>query len=221
MLVVFKNWGVLVLWLIAALLPTLLIFYAHSVAKKWKILSVIWWAFIFTLWRVSFAWAWPYGFWFFKILLYILLFFWLIAVFVAISTILWWYIKHLIFKSESSTITHAFLDFWLWLVIGLLLIYILLLLNIFYPIITWALFVWWILFVYKSKEYRKRYESIISEFFSHWKILLSEGTSLRKTLWVILLFIVILLWFRYLYNWYVLSFMPYPTAWDANHAYMF
>ncbi|MBP6256623.1 hypothetical protein KA405_02640 [Patescibacteria group bacterium] len=25
----------------------------------------------------------------------------------------------------------------------------------------------------------------------------------------------------YFYNGVVLSFIPYPTAWDANHAYMF
>ncbi len=35
------------------------------------------------------------------------------------------------------------------------------------------------------------------------------------------MFVLLLLSFWYIFNGFTLAFIPYPTAWDANHAYMF
>lgn len=35
------------------------------------------------------------------------------------------------------------------------------------------------------------------------------------------IFLLIVLFFWYVYNGFILAYIPYPTAWDANHAYMF
>ncbi|MDP2669963.1 MAG: hypothetical protein Q8O99_03025 [bacterium] len=42
-----------------------------------------------------------------------------------------------------------------------------------------------------------------------------------KGLYTLLLLLLLVVSCRYIYNGFVLAFIPYPTAWDANHAYMF
>lgn len=88
-----------------------------------------------------------------------------------------------------------------------------------------ALFSWW------QAQVRARFIAIIAVwFFALW---MYETPSLSRDGWGIIqiftlkwfadvaLFVLLLLFVWYLYNWFVLAYIPYPTARDANHAYMF
>lgn len=78
---------------------------------------------------------------------------------------------------------------------------------------TWIMaIIWWVRFL------RSVYTIIINEEL-HRKI--TDNLFSLQWLADVALFLVLLLVVWYFYNGVVLSFIPYPTAWDANHAYMF
>ncbi len=122
-------------------------------------------------------------------------------------------IYHYIFKKEISDWTDILLALWLGLGLFLLINYILIIIQLFYPIIARLQFValW-----YSIRHYRDWFSSskkIIDDILKQFQWLDIQ----RKTIYSILLSITVI----YIMFWFNLSFIPYSTARDANHAYMY
>lgn len=109
------------------------------------------------------------------------------------------------------------LSFGLGLGAMMLVVHFLVIANIFYPILTWGLFVLGGRAIWKQKDKGLMpYKNLIQDTLS-W--LHMRNIRDNKRLWIG----VVLLWLSILYFYYgfQLSFIPYSTAWDANHAYMY
>jgi len=122
-------------------------------------------------------------------------------------------IYHYFLKRDLSDWTDILLALWFGLGAFLLLNYLLLILQLFNPIITRLQFValW-----YSIRYYRDWFTSskkIIHDVFKSFSWLDTH----RKTIYAILLAATII----YVMLSFNLSFIPYSTAWDANHAYMY
>lgn len=104
----------------------------------------------------------------------------------------------------------------MWLGVFLLIIYIFSMVHLIRGVIMWILFLGLGYMVWRMKDDMLPYKTIISDITDEFK-----GDKLkanrRKRLGIILLAISII---YYLYG-FQLAFIPYSTAWDANHAYMY
>jgi hypothetical protein len=108
------------------------------------------------------------------------------------------------------------INFGIGLGILLLLGYVLAFVGLFYPAITWILFLGLAGMIYLMRNKLKEYVPLVASMFEGFNLY-----NLRKNRWkwigIILLGVSII---YYLYG-FQLSFIPYSTAWDANHAYMY
>jgi len=88
---------------------------------------------------------------------------------------------------------------------------------IYFPLFSWVFFVGlWVCIRYQKKQlmvYAQRIKQSCLDLFSA-NYVLSNG-------WYIFGAILLLLSIMYYYFWFSLSFVPYSTAWDANHLYMY
>ena len=154
--------------------------------------------------------------WFIILLINTLIVFALGAYFVVGTLSLGNRISNKTIKFKETRRQEMLLSFGIGLWIMLLLVYTLASLSILYPILTRIIFVWRWFMIYKEKKGLIHYKNIISEAIQEFK-----SYELRnnrwKWIWLILLVISII----YYYYWFELSFIPYSTAWDANHAYMY
>jgi hypothetical protein len=123
------------------------------------------------------------------------------------------WIRSAVIKMKTQTIFDVLLNIGLWIATFLLITYLLLLANAFHPLVNWLLAVWAWFLVWKRKEYLMQMWTIILD------TLNLAITATKQTKRIILFLLVITC--MYYFFWFSLSFIPYPTAWDANHAYMF
>ncbi|NOZ44539.1 MAG: hypothetical protein GXP45_05385 [bacterium] len=88
--------------------------------------------------------------------------------------------------------------------------------DLFFPLLTWILFLALGWFIYQERKAMKEYGVLISKMLSQFK-----KSNLKQNGWK--WFSLILIAFSLIYYFYgfQLSFIPYSTAWDANHAYMY
>lgn len=116
-----------------------------------------------------------------------------------------------ILKSSSDSIFGVLLSMGLGLVAFIVTVHILVLLNLLYPLITWAMF-------FGAGYMLRRHQDTGARL---WKVLDTGIKPLSGSImsWVVLFLLMVSFW--YLYNGFMLAFIPYSTAWDANHAYMF
>lgn len=165
--------------------------FVHTTVKWW----LVWWAgsFIFLFNMLV-------------LLSLVIVFFWGIY-------ILWNKIYTSFIKSEISNWSDILLSLWIWLWVFLLFNYILVLIQLFYPLIAWIqlIILWW-----SIRYYRK-------DFLSTKEILQWVTSSFnnldiqRKSIYSILIVVTLM----YMMFWFNLSYIPYSTARDANHAYMY
>ena len=108
------------------------------------------------------------------------------------------------------------INFWLWLGIFLLIIYVFSMVHLLQWAIMWIMFLGLGYMVWAMKKDMLPYTSIITSIADEFK-----GSKLkanwRKRIGIVLLAISII---YYIYG-FQLSYIPYSTAWDANHAYMY
>jgi len=121
-------------------------------------------------------------------------------------------IKKHIFSLETTSITDVLLSLWIGLSFFLLLNYLLINLNLFYPIVSWIQVLAMIMVMGRKHEAVTNLRTIVENSFS------TKELTLGHKLWLLLLFCITCL---YIYLWFYLSDIAYSTAWDANHAYMF
>ncbi len=129
---------------------------------------------------------------------------------------LWNYIKERFLKLKTENIFELFLSFWIGL--SVLLIFVFILMS-FWIIFSWLI---WLIFIALLLLYLPQRDSISNSR----KILLDILDSIwyknNKNKWTYIFSLVLILFsIAYFYFWFILAYIPYPTAWDANHAYMF
>lgn len=140
--------------------------------------------------------------------------FWM-TIFIALAIVsLWsWAYKKIygdVVLSRRGILLTFGLGFWIFVVAN----YFLILANIYYPIVNWIQ-VWLLCYlIWISKKQLQE----IGLFFSKNIAELHVGKKYSTFQWIIaLLFLVSI---AYYFIGFKLSYIPYPTAWDANHAYM-
>jgi len=208
------NWSLLFFALLASLLPALYILFKSNKTWKWIILSFLLGFALFSLiiWIYD---GWFINLWYFIYLLNFLILFVFFVTIVIWTTGIWDIILHKIKFNES--IYDFSIKTWLWISVLSIIIYylnILWFISIIPAYIILALLIW-IIFLRKN--------SLKNIFFSLLKSLKEFNQNIKNTnpyLIYIFLFIFTLIFF-YIYIWFTYSFIPYPSAWDANHAYMF
>ena len=84
---------------------------------------------------------------------------------------------------------------------------------LFHPIVSWIMLLWLWFLVRYEKTSMKEYSTII------WNSINSLNTNKHR--WKYLLIALVVFSLVYYFYWFQLSFIPYSTAWDANHAYMY
>lgn len=212
----FSNISLVIGSIIFAMIPVWYVVYKKKFSLKFFIMFV-WLALaLFGISHVSkfggFVWS---GFLIYLVNISIL--FWLAIYFILWLQSLWGLISRLVFKFKEFWLNQVLLNFGLWLVIFLLFNYILIGFWLFFPVVSWIIFlcfgflIWW-----ESKRSLKKSSGIISNIFSKLQI--------RNLKWKrYMRFFIILLCLSLAYYFYGLnlSFIPYPTAWDANHEYMY
>lgn len=119
-------------------------------------------------------------------------------------------------KFKETRRQEMLINFWIWLGIFLLIIYVFSMVHLLRGIIIWIIFLWLGYMIWYMKNDMLPYNHIITdiahEFTAH-----KLKIHWRKRIGIVLLAISII---YYLYG-FQLSFIPYSTAWDANHAYMY
>lgn len=121
-------------------------------------------------------------------------------------------IKERLLGLTTTTIFGVVLNLGLGLCAFILLNHVLIMLNVFYPIVSWLMFAGAGYLIRRYQDTLKKYRHIIRQ------------TCLplqRSTVLMVGMGILLVLAFVYFYNGFSLALIPYSTAWDANHAYMF
>ena len=210
-----SNINLVISSFVISLIITFVLFYKKNI--KYFILSlffglIIWWW--IWIWSKS-PWLLWSGFliWIFNVFVIFLI---VILFIISISTI-WRWIKIKLFWIKENNLFGVITWFGLWLVLFLIINYLLILFNFYYSIVNWIIFLGMIFvsffFLFDLfKDTIKIVNNSLNDFFSqltnNYLILLVAG------------FLVIISLMYFLFG-FVMSYIPYPTAWDANHAYMF
>lgn len=207
-------WGVV--W---AMIPTLWLAFSKKIKPRWLFVSMLIWIIFYGVCLVSMRW-WLYGLW--LILLswnvFVLFGLWIIqsVVFLTLGNLC----KQYILPDNERSWQRVWVSLVLWIAIQVLIIYVFVLLNILFPIVSRWLFAGWIFLVWKNRNTLYDAWQLVPQTIRTTKELLRSQSLTNKILWWVFILIVVV-WFWYIINGFQLSFMPYTTAWDANHAYMF
>ena len=184
------------------------------------------WAWVFGLIHSNIKWD-PIWFWniitIFNTILLVSLWIYLILWFSA----LWSRMSRKLIKFNQLRWQEIFLSFWIWFCSFVIIVQILLWTGLLYWIVSWILFLWLGFMIWNERKFLKEWWEIIEnvlEYFKTW--ITSEKWNLKifkksKVIWYFVLLFPVLLSLAYLYIWIQNAFVPYSTAWDANHEYMY
>lgn len=205
------NRGVILSWLILSCLP---VWYMFSRGKN-KTLSVFMWLVFFALWIFCMLYIGiqsTFRGWWFNLFIHLLFLVVLISYFLT-SLFAWWsYIYKIIFDENPSNIFHILLSLGCWLIVFLLINQLLILTGLFHPIASRIIFtIWWVL-IWKQKSVLLDTQKTIFSLtkFDSWQ-------EIYRSIAIFLMILCVLYFFILIFQ----SYIPYSTAWDANHAYMF
>lgn len=112
------------------------------------------------------------------------------------------------------TATDVILNLWLWFGVFVLVNYLLIVANIYYWVVVWALFVINWLILYKTKKELSLNTNFLVSVFDKFRI--NNNPSISRYISIVLLTCTIM----YIFYGLWMSYIPYPTARDANHLYM-
>lgn len=211
----------LVLWAFACAAPTLYYFMKNN-NHKLPILGglIAWGLAIFWLWHTGITdnlWFGRFGIIMQLINTAILLF---LAVYFVLGTQTLWSIILEKLGISQQRWQEMLLSFGMWLGLLLFVVHYLVFFHLLYGIIVRAIFLWLGYLIYTNRNTRLVYrrqltEGILQDTKS---LIIRDGTV--QTSGYIFLFLVAACIVYYFFG-FQLSFIPYPTAWDANHAYMY
>lgn len=207
-----KNWWIVIWMIISALIPISVIFLSRSFSfKNFSIALAL--GLLVSSYAHTILKGWVIG-WVGKFLLTFntIFFIALIAVFVVSIYCIGAKVYEYILKQTIKDRYDILFALGFWLAVFVIINYILIAFNIFHPIVTWLELCLALYLVWKSSTERSQAVSIMNQsgqfFFSH-------------SNWIRPFAILLTLSIVYFYFWFNLSFIPYSTAWDANHAYMY
>lgn len=116
-------------------------------------------------------------------------------------------------KLQLSSINQHIISLWIWLWVFLLVNYVLIFAQVFYPLVVW---IEMILLGYCIRKWR--------HYFTDMEFSLSESIQKLKQAplsYQIVIAVLISITVTYILYSFNLAYIPYSTAWDANHAYMY
>ncbi len=214
----------MVFWLLWALVPVIVILRRKPVSFLYWWWSLVLWLYIFMVFLLSslsaLPWRWFLKVWFNTVVMWVILWYFLVT-----TTVLWWNIRSLWQKIQEQTVTSMFLDFGIWLFSFILILYVFAFTWIVSLITSLILFIALWALTFFSKTLLTQYKHLLLACHTNIVDFLYKSdrqwSKLYHILTKVLLRVVIFLFLRYLYNAYQMAFLPYPTAWDANHAYFF
>lgn len=210
-----SNWLVTIGALISCALPISYLMFRNKKFSIWKFsLFLFFWALLFwfiNLWlKKSFIASWALIYVineFFLFVLWAWFLVWILA--------FWTWLSKLIFKFNENRIQELFLNFWIWLWALMLLWQTLMWFWLFHPIVSRIILLWLWFFVWHQRIQMKEYSDILSESIN------SINNSSKTIRWKYVLLVLFVFSIVYYFYWFQLSFIPYSTAWDANHEYMY
>ncbi|HMT00724.1 MAG TPA: hypothetical protein PKC14_00200 [Candidatus Absconditabacterales bacterium] len=128
-----------------------------------------------------------------------------------------------VLKLTRVTFETGLLSLGLGIVLFMLVVYFLLLTQLFYPLVSWLIVIAFVGLAFLQKENLLLYSHIVLDKFQTIKTLtLVNGKNLSSmSFFSFSLLLLVVLSFVYYYYGFNLAYIPYPTAWDANHAYMY
>ena len=215
MLKTLSNWWIVIFGLIAAMIPVLYVFFSSKLTFR-KILFhfLIGFAIFFlVLWlnKWWFVWGW-YLVWLVNFA--ILFFFWLL--------IFWWFLAVWDLALNKVNFKRAIYEFavklWTWLALTGILLYWLVWIGYFTPIVAYI--VLWLLVIVLFLQ-GENISTLIGKLILEIKESIEDlkQSEHEYLLWIFGWIFIVAIW--YVFVWLNYTFIPYPTAWDANHAYMF
>ncbi len=211
-----KNWWLIIWSIVSAIIPILYLIYKKNITLKWFIISILTWTLIFWIAHVKLKWATFSSIWLIKLLFNNIFIFLLWLYFLLWTLSFWDFVSKKLIKFKNEWISELFINFWIWLWILLIILRFFIQLDIFHSTLVWTIFLSLWAFIYLQKDSLKRYSKLIIS-----KLEVFYITNFKKNPFLIATIILIIFSLMYYYFWFQLSFIPYSTAWDANHAYMY
>lgn len=210
-----ENWKTIIAAIISVWVPTIYLMTNKEFSLKKFIIYLLSWLLIFSLLHMWikdwFVWSWFIIYTINNIILFALWAYFIVWV-LAFGT----WISKMIIKFKEHRIQEMFLKFWIGLWALLLLVQFLMWFGLFHPIVIWTIFLWmsWVIW-YMRKELAAEW-NIVSEILSSFKL-----SNIKKNRWQWLMLILLIFSLMYYVYGFQLSFIPYSTAWDANHEYLY
>jgi hypothetical protein len=210
-----ENWKTVIAAIIAAWIPVLYLIINKSFSLKKFIIYLVSGLLLFSLLhiRIKDGLVWS-GF-----IIYIinnLLLFVLWAYFIVWTLALGKFISKLIIKFKENRIQELFLNFGLGLGIILLLTQLLMWFGLFHPVVVRIIFLGLSWIIWLMRDELKEDKNIISDLLSGFKL-----ENVKKNRWQWIMLVLIIFSIIYYFYGFQLSFIPYSTAWDANHEYLY
>ncbi|MFA5748226.1 MAG: hypothetical protein WC872_03900 [Candidatus Absconditabacterales bacterium] len=126
------------------------------------------------------------------------------------------WISNKILKFKEIRRQEMFINFGIGIGCLLLGIYILMMVRLFYPLLTWIIFLGLGGMIWLMKAKLIDFRLMIEGYFAGTKL-----HDIKNNAWKWMLIILIGISIIYYFYGFQLSFIPYSTAWDANHEYMY
>lgn len=210
-----ENWKTVIAAIIAAWVPVLYLIINKSFSLKKFIIYLVSGLLLFSLLhiRIKDGLVWS-GF-----IIYIinnLLLFVLWAYFIVWTLALGRFVSKLIIKFKENRIQELFLNFGLGLGIILLLTQLLMWFGLFHPVVVRVIFLGLSWIIWLMRYELKEDKNIISNLLSGFKL-----ENLKKNRWQWIMLVLVIFSIIYYFYGFQLSFIPYSTAWDANHEYLY
>jgi len=210
-----ENWKTVISAIVATWVPVLYLIINKKFSLKKFIIYLISGLLIFSLLHMwikdGLIWS---GFVIFIINNLLLFILW--AYFVVWTLALGKFLSKKITKFKENRIQELFLNFGLWLGIILLLSQTLMGFGLFHPIVIRIIFLGLAWMIWLMKNELKEDKNIISNLLSGFKL-----ENLKKNRWQWIMLILVIFSIIYYFYGFQLSFIPYSTAWDANHEYLY
>ncbi len=208
-----SNWIITIVWLfISMLFISYLLFYRKKTRKR-IIINFLLAFFLFSLTVWLSKWWFVQWWYFLMIINYLILFFYW-------SIIILWFISiwdFVLKKINFQKVTYEIaIKLWLWLWVVWMILYYIVLMDFLTTITSYIILLLLLITIYIQ---RFRLKNIFSEILLELNDFSEKlnNNNVLKVLFIIIFSISI--W--YIFIWLNYAFIPYPTAWDANHAYMF
>ena len=142
---------------------------------------------------------------------------------------IWSRVGRKLVKFKQFRWQEIFLSFWIWFSSFIIIVQILLWVGLLYWIVSWLLFLWLGFMIRHERKYLwEQWEIIWNILNKYREWLISWDWNLNskdfwswKKIWFLAILLPIIFSLAYLYMWIQNAFVPYSTAWDANHDYMY